>query len=387
MAGGLDVTFSVLKKTPNEAAVRVLLGGLDVPNCVVQVGALRGLLARRGATGLHELIRRWHTFSTRGRSIIADSGRRLSSALRDAVLSSDEHLYRNGCAATLTLREYDLFSCLLAVAEETSSPRTELAAETLLQLADSLCAELAAPRDYRNRRDPQVVRRHVVGILERSVERFGRHKCREIVEAFLMLAGCDNPTLNHVFQDPHDDAHETVVQLLSHSARPSVIRLILDLFNNPRVPAAIFSIVTRRQDASFVRSMLNRFVGKVPKTARRNLKRIELFSWLQDDMNLLATLTGEEQRGVIHLIMASGMSHLRMFEAVDFILTHGATEGRREAATVLSRFQNPDASMAVMRALEDEDSVVRTIAASQLIRGGMSSSGSPPMLNPGEAIS
>ena len=60
MASGLKVTMSVLAKTQNEAAVRVLLGALDVSDPDVQIAALQAILTRRSATAERELLRRWH---------------------------------------------------------------------------------------------------------------------------------------------------------------------------------------------------------------------------------------------------------------------------------------------------------------------------------------
>ncbi len=370
MSDGLELTFSVLAKTRNEAAVPVLLDALDAPDRSVQVGALRALLARRSAAGQRELLDRWHTLSRRWKKIVADSGGRLSSAIRDAILSPDEQLHQNGCDAVLTLREYDLIPLLVKAAEDTANPRAEHSAETLLLLADSLCEELAAPRDYQNRRDPRVAHAHVAGALEQSVARFDHHRRREIVEAFLMLAGHNNTTLHHILQRPHDKAYVTLAHLLSNSPRRGVMRLILDALDDPRTPAVMYGILARRKDVSFVRHMLRRFADEVPKTAQRNLKRIDSFSWLRDDMNLLSALNGEEQRGAIHLIMASGMSRLRVFEVIDFILTHGATEGRREAASALNEFRGEEASASVLRALDDEDPLVRATAVSQLRERG-----------------
>ena len=61
---------------------------------------------------------------------------------------------------------------LINAAEDESNPNRDLVADTLLQLAELLYDELAAPRDYRNRRDPQLVRQHVLGSLEQSVRRY-----------------------------------------------------------------------------------------------------------------------------------------------------------------------------------------------------------------------
>ena len=138
-----------------------------------------GLLARRSAAGQRELLRRWHTLSKRWKKIVADSGGRLSNAIRDAIVSRDEQLQLNGCDAVLTLREYDLIPALITAAEESSNPQAEHSAETLLLLADALCEELAAPRDYQNRRDPRLVhagrRQYVLGLSARTLRPQANH--------------------------------------------------------------------------------------------------------------------------------------------------------------------------------------------------------------------
>ena len=372
MAGGLEKTFSVLAKTQNEAAVRILIGALDASDRNIQVCALRALLARRSAEGQRELLRRWHNLSTYWKKIVADSSGRLSNAIRDAIHGPDEQLHRNGCDAALTLHEYAMLPALIAAAEQTSNSRADHSAETLLLLADCLFEELAAPRNYQNRRDPSLVQSHVSGALERSVVRYGQHKRREIVEAYLLLTGPRNGVLNHILQHPSDKAYVTLVRLLSNSPRRGVMRLILDSLNDPRAPAVLYTILARRKDVSFVRHMLKRFADGVPKTALSNLKQIESFSWLCDETNLLSALNGEEQRGAIHLVMASGMSRRDAFEVVDSILAHGAAEARREAAHVLAEFDRADASASVRRALKDDDSLVRATAARQLRESGSS---------------
>ena len=138
----------------------------------------------------------------------------------------------------LTLHEYALFPALITAAEQTSNPRAEHSAETLLLLADCLYEELAAPRNYQNRRDPRLVHAHVTGGLERSVVRYDQHRRGEIVEAFLLLTGHRNGVLNHILQHARDKAHVTLVRLLSNSPRRGVMRLVLDLFNDPRSPAS-----------------------------------------------------------------------------------------------------------------------------------------------------
>ncbi|MCA9124184.1 MAG: HEAT repeat domain-containing protein [Planctomycetaceae bacterium] len=371
MTTGLAATFSVLANTQNEAAVRLLLDALDSRNRQIRVGALQALLSRRNAGADRELLKRWHTFSKRWKKIVAESSGRLSHAIRDAILSTDERLHQNGCDAVYSLREYDLIPTLITAAEDKSSPRGERAAETLLKLVDALGEELAAPRDSSDRSAPHIIRARVVPALERSVERFDHHQRREIAESFLILTAHDNPVLNSILQHPHDKAYVTLVHLLSHSSRPSVMRVILDSLDHPRTTSAIYSILARRDDVDFVRHMLRRFVNEVPKAAKANLKRIDSLIWLRDDLKFLEVLSGEELRAVIHLTLASGMSRLRVFDVVRSILQQSEPEGRREAARALTEFYGTEANALVIQAMEDDDPEVRAIAVSQLRERGI----------------
>lgn len=371
MAKGLDLTYSVLAQSQNEAAARLLLSALDAKDKRLQFGALRALLTRRSTIADRALIQRWHTFNKRWKSTIADAGGRLTTAIREAILSPDEQLHLNGCNAALVLREYDLIPTLIIASEDKSHRNAEQSAKTLLLLAEALSEELANPRDYRNRRDPHLVRSHVVASLEQSVARFEQHQRREIVESFLVLASHDNSVLNHILQHPHDKAYVTLLHVLSHSPRPGVIRLVLDSLDHSRAPSAFYSILARRDDIDFVRQMLSRFVDGTPKSAKSNLKRIDSFHWLSDDLNLVSEFSSDEMRGALHLTMASGMSRIRVFELVEFVLTNGEPEARREAAKLLVEFRGAEANAAIIRAVEDADPTVRAIAIGQLRERGI----------------
>ena len=176
---GLATTFNVLGATRNEAAMAVLAAALDAPLADIREHALAEILARPDIEGPREFIRRWHTLPVEWRARIVARPGRLSSAIRDAILGTEPQLRANGCAAVIAVREFDLVPALINAAEEEANPSAKLAAETVLALADLLYEELAAPRDYAQRRDPQLLRQFVIESLELSLARFARHKRRE----------------------------------------------------------------------------------------------------------------------------------------------------------------------------------------------------------------
>ena len=187
MTKGLSATFRLLTTTKNEAAIGVLIPALDSAHEAIQDQTLRALLDRHSVVGQKEIVRRLHEINPRWEAIIDESHGRMSAALRDAVLATSPQLCQNGCRAVLWFHEYDLMPALINAAEDESNPNRALVAATTLQLAEALYDELAAPRDYRNRRDPQLVRQHVLGNLEQSVRRYSKHRINEVIEAFLLL--------------------------------------------------------------------------------------------------------------------------------------------------------------------------------------------------------
>lgn len=371
MSRGLEKTLQILAATENEAAVQVLIPALDSPDGSVQEAALRALLARRSAAAQREVIRRLHTINEEWKQVISDSSGRMSQALRDAVLDADDQTCRNACQAILWFREYDLIPTLVNAAEDETNPHGDLVATTLMELCDLLYEELASPRDYHQRRDPQLVRRHVTGSLEDSVRRFTRHKRPIIVESFLLLAGRDNATLMQILNDPLHASFVPLVQTLTHSARPGVMRLVLSHVDNPQAPTAMMSVISHRTDRKFVEHLLRK-IGHTPSPgAKVNLKRIEAIAWLRTDYTLVDALDESAQHSAIQLVMASRMKPADQYPLVRHLATKGKDAGRRAAVAALAEFSGVEANQLALASLKDTDAHVQAAALSQLRHRGI----------------
>jgi HEAT repeat protein len=362
----LATTLSLLGKTPNEAALPLLISALDSPAQVIQDGALRALLDRRHPLGQREIIKRLHLAGDRWRPIIDERRGRLSHGLRDGVLSADPQMCFNACQAILWFAEYDLMSALVAAAEDETHVNAELAAQTLLSLAAGLYTELSAPRDYNNRRDPQLVRSHVLGTLEGSVKRFNRHQRSEVVDAYLMLASRDNVALKQILQDPHHSTYLAIVNGLLHSQRGGVIRLLLSYLDDSHAPTAAMSVLTRRTDRKFVEHLLRK-IGYQPSTvASHNLRHVESIAWLKQDRTLLADLDENAQHSAVQLLMASNVKRAEALETIKFLILGGKPAGRLAATKALATFNGADANHLAMQALGDVDPRVQAAALVQL---------------------
>jgi len=368
---GLKTTLQLLATTSNEAAVRVLVPGLDSPSALVREGALSAILSRRSPAGHREVLRRLGTADEGSRAIIEERRGRMTQAVRDAVLSGDRRLCVNGCRAAVWFREYDLIPALVNVLEDHSSPNGELAGATLVELVNLLYTELADTQKNSARRDPELARRHVIGSLERSIERFSSHRRREILEAYLLLVGRDSAVLKRVLNDPHHAAFLALVDVLSKSDAAGVIGLLLSLLDDPRAPSSALAVVAKRSDLRFVRYLLRK-IGHEPSTAvRQNLKRIETVAWLEDRPAVLDQLDDASQHAAVRLAMISGIPRTEAFSVVKHLLLAGRPAGRRAAANALNEFNGAEANALALKALEDRDPHVLAGVLVQLRRRGI----------------
>jgi HEAT repeat protein len=368
---GLNTTFELLATSANEASVAALVPALDSPLQGIQDSAVRAILRRRSPLGQREVLRRLHLGGARWRELLSEYRGRLSSSLRDAVLASDPQLCANGCSAIVWFGEYDLIPTLITATEDGTNVNLELAAQTLLEVTELLYQELAAPREGRQLRDLQHVRRHVVGSLESSIQRFAKHKRREIIEAALTLMGRDNATLKHLLHQPHHPAYLAILDVLTHSSRPGVLRLLLSFLDDPKAPSAAIGVLAHRRDLQFLNHLLRKVGTDVSRSAIQNLKRIENVAWLRDDLGLLDELDETGQAGALRFALASNMKRLDVFLVVEHLLRYGNPGGRHAAAVALAEFSGSDANSLTVLALKDSDPRVQSAVIPQLRHRGI----------------
>ena len=372
MSEGLSRTFEVLGQTRNDAAVRVLVPALDSSRDAIQGGALRTLLRRRSLVGGGEILSRLPTMNDRCKRILRRSHGRLTGSLRDALLGTDRQLCLNACQATVLFREYDLVPVLLNLLEDRTLQHDDLAADALMNLAEQLYKELAGPRDYNDRRDPQMIRVQVVASLELSVKRFANHRRREVIEAFLMLTVRDSATLKQILRNPHHPCFLATVDVLTKSERGGVVRLLLSFLEDTHVPTAALSVIANRCDQKFVGYLLRKIGREPSNVVRQNLRRIGAIGWLKNDrQSYLDQLDDTAQHGVVQLVMAAGIPRLEAFSIVGYLLRHGRPGGRRAAAVALAEFNGADANALAIQALGDSDPQVQASIVAHLRRRGI----------------
>ena len=371
MSKGLATTFRLLGKTKNEAAVGLLIPALDSAHAAIGEGALETLLDRRSEAGQKEIVRRLHALNPRWEAIVEAKHAHMSHALRDAVLATDAQLCANGCRGAVWFHEYDLLPTLINAAEDEANPNRDAVAATLLRLAELLYEELASPRDYRNRRDPQLVRQHVLSSLEQSVARYQKHKLTAVIEAFLLLAHRDNLLLKQILADPLHPSYLPIIDVLTRSPRGGVIRLVLSYLDDAAAPSSAITLLAHRSDSRFVECLVRKIGSEPSAAAAANLKKIECIAWLQSEPTILDMLDDAAQHGAMQLALRSAMNRMAVLRMIEWLMQRGKPGGRRAAAAALAQFNGAEANALCLKALADADPLVQADAVRQVRQRGI----------------
>ena len=371
MTTGIETTLRLLKKTPNEAALRVLIPAIDSPRERIRQAALETLLEHRNLAGHKAVLSRFHTLDENLQRIVMDNSARMSSALRFAVLGTDRQLCENGCTCAVRFREYELISALISAVEDQVNPNAGLVGKTLCELAGALSKELPAETEARGHRNPKTVLKYVMPPLSKSVDRFGIHGRREIIESFALLVQHDNDTLRQVLTARRHPAFLVLMEILAGSRDEAVIELILSSLDCTGTPSAIVSVATKRCDLGFMRRLLQKIDHEPSPVLQQNLKRMGAVPWLASGTKVIDRLNDAEQHSAVKLAMLSGTTRENAFNLIRHLLLHGEPSGRFAASEALDEFNGAEANTLTLQALNDPDPRVQANAVRQLRRRGI----------------
>ena len=367
----LDATLRVLATSSNEATVPVLLAALNSTDHCVRDGVFPILLQKRSPEAENEILRRWPELSNHWKQLVIRREDWLTPAVRRALLGDDLRLASLACDVAAKLGDYEIIPVLVSVICDKRNAVAHEATGTLLTLAERMAEEVSAPRDYRNRKDAHLQRAHVLGSLEKGVQSFDQHQRREVLETLLILASRDNAVLSRILQEPAERIFTPTMDLLVHSPRPCIMRLLLSYLDDPFAPLPALHAIGRRRDVTWLRQLCRKIGDEPSGMVRNNLKRIESIPWLKTHRFLLDALHASEQPGAVRFITLSGLPRQEALESLAHLLSGGQLQGKRAASAALADFGGAEANAVVQLALDDPDPVVRANLAIQLRTRGI----------------
>jgi len=366
MNAGPKKTFQFLAKTENEAAVDLLVAGLDSKSEAAHGWSLRALLQRRSEQGHIEVFKRLSKMGPKDQEIIAEHPARLVRVVAQALTDPNPKAVRKACATVEKFRLYDAVPSLISQLVREDNPHQEMLAGTVFRLVESFYGELSGSETEAQRRDMSGLRDRITLDLEDAVRKYHRHRRHEAVEALLLLAKQKNVTLRDLLSRPDEASYEPILELLRTSEQGGVVRLLLGLLEDPKSPIVVSEVIGGRADAKFV-AHLARTVGPRPsRSVTESLERIREVAWAEPGHPVLKELDGEGQEGAVRLLLCTGTDEERVRAVLGWLAEHGTPNGRRTALDALAEHRDADANRVVVQALNDEDGEVRAAAIRQL---------------------
>ena len=236
MKSGLKNTFKYLKKTENEAAVELLVQGLDSTFDAVRAESLRALLERRSPVGHRAVFARLPEFDKSDLEIVGERPDRMVRVVAEALTTADTATCMKALKAVLTFRLYTIMPALTAVLKTPNSALFEPATQIIAELTDAFYLELSGQDRPEMHRDYDTLRKRLTGTLEEALGCYGTHQSQEVLEAFLILAKPQSVVLRRILQQPEEKVHPPLVETMKTSQRGGVLRLLLSFLEDPQMP-------------------------------------------------------------------------------------------------------------------------------------------------------
>jgi HEAT repeat protein len=366
MAIPLGQTFDVLARSRNDAATAVLMAALESPDQAIFEGAVIALVRRPSKAGHLAVLKRWHVLTPALRETVDQSEGRMGGALHDALLSGDDQLFENACHVARESGEFDLAPTLIMVAEQSTSARSDSATGLVVEMVNRLAHATSATEPGGYSRHPETIRKGVLESLERSIERFIIHTRRELVEAFVVLAGPESPSLRVVLESSGHPCYGPVMDVLNLSTNVDVLALLVAYLTSQDAPAAVRTVVSRRTDSAYMAALLGMPLDGANAMLVKNLGRIKSFACLASADATCKRLSPDALAAAMRLVSLSGVGDEAKLDFAGALLARGAQPARVAACEALEAIVGARSNELVLAALADADGDVQAAATRQL---------------------
>lgn len=376
MAGPIEKTMQVLASTANAQALDVLIAALDVTDEEIRQAAVAALIKRNSSRGQLEIIRRLPRLGDGVRDSLESQVGRMSSPLRQALLHGDEELRAHGLELVRATECFEQLPTLLEMLKDERGEVTHLAAEGLRELIDRLYEHCetgnASRRPDRYLRNAEQVKHNVLTGFDRALANFEElsHQ-QEVLEAVLILGKADNFAVKKVLTQGSPERRGLAGAVLTTSRHPGVMQLVLDYLSKNYPPPKIFEAVGQRDDPEFVAHLLRWFPKRLTPTQQKNLRQIESVAWVDAADRSLEMIPPSLQAPLVEFVTATGLPAETKLTVQEWVVRHGAPEGRLAASAVLGSMDDGAVQNIISSSLESENEDIQAWATSQLRSQGI----------------
>lgn len=369
---GVERTLRVLLRSESPLAGTLLTAAVDSTLPELRLGAIRAIARRTEIAEHAALVDAWPRLDAAARAALAESDARTQLRANLEPLLRDPEVDRRANVAEVALacRSTETLPAVVEAACDASGPVQRRLAEVALGLAKTLRQQIDA--GVSGGRDPAFARRAAVNALAAAVNAYGRHRCDDLVRAFLLLTPYNEPAFSRALHNLNDPAHDALIDALRACESSAIGELLAAGLKDLSAPTSLLEIAATHREPDALGRLMHAIGLPIGARVTQNASRIEEFAWADPDhRGVLLRLDGEAQGAAVQLAAASGLSRREVAAIVRLLLEAGEERGRFEAARAIDRLPDHLGHELLQIALLDESPPVAARAAKQLRRKGL----------------
>jgi len=373
MTRGVDLTFQILARSKNQAAVGLLESAFQSTSEVVRKHAGGILVSRRSGKGFEAIIRNFDPTDPELIKLVHSHRAKLMPGLHGAIVDKDTDLARQAFRLAYSQNFYEVLPtlatyCLGPGSQEKSG--TSLHGNFLVFL-NKFAEALAKNDPGEHHLLYNLVLPEFAKILVQKIKEYRFTKQELTLTVYLQL---------YPFFTDAGSGHDLFLQLrLSNSpvyaaayrrllqeSEPYLFRLITRCLDRLNPPQIVPQIIAERADIPFL-DMLFKSI-KLPLTLelKTNLAKLPPLAWVSQIDSFLDAFDADAQCGLIVLLQSTNLTEEELQAHFLKIFEHGKGAGRVAALSALAPFANAEIDRLVWDAAGDSDPAVQIEALTQL---------------------
>ncbi|MDR3183171.1 MAG: hypothetical protein LBT89_09695 [Planctomycetaceae bacterium] len=371
MAGGVDLTFQVLKATQNQAANGLLTAAFKSSNEDIRKVAGITLMSRKGGSGIDTIINDFDPDDEFLVGLIRDNRSKMIPGLRTAVVGSDTMLAKQAFRIAYSQSIYEVLPSMFAYCFGPGSQDKNFVhrQNEMLKFCDRYIEALERKESHERHLLVHTIFPELVKTIRTKVKEF-RHDANELtLKVFLR------------FYPFFSDVESELKQVLRIASTPVYLaayrRLLsdndvylfqfiarcLDRFNPPPL---ILQVIATRFDMQFLPFIFRQIKEPLPMEIQTNLGNLPPVEWLEQIGAVFDKLDGEALQGFVTFLQYLPMSDADMEAYLLRVFYHGQGVGRIAAFNALKPMKNEKTDRLVWDAAGDTDPDIQVEALTEL---------------------
>jgi hypothetical protein len=361
------LTWSVLERTRNQAAINTLAAGLTSQVPGLRHRCIQALIVREELEAREAVLRHWGNYDVEDLKLLHAESRKFVEAVKSLFKLGSLPEKRAVLAAINDLDMTDSIDEILEIVVDQRHALCPQATQCLLEMCRRWGAHARAGKDVPSRRGPMLEKMY------NKLAQFYEHKNVNLVDAWLSLAHWDDAQQRQLISDPRQAAYRCVLKQLRQSQRPAIVQLLAGYLLRSTTPTTVLDILCQRPEEAvaieIAKIIDDQSLGAALKCLKR-LPALESLKHIDAERNLSVGIELEKR---LWLMVAASSNELgQVLRGALKLSKHGTRDARQTAASMLRRCRRPDLDtlVATLQAASLEETnpnhtgnVIRAIAA------------------------